>query len=73
MIKTSGYRVSPTEVEEIAFASGLVREAVALGVEDRQLGQRIELVVVPVSVPGDETALLNFCRQQAKSRLIYGP
>ncbi len=31
MIKTSGYRVSPTEVEEIAYASGLVGDAVAVG------------------------------------------
>ena len=34
MIKTSGYRVSPTEIEEVAYATGLVRDAVALGVED---------------------------------------
>jgi acyl-coenzyme A synthetase/AMP-(fatty) acid ligase len=30
MIKTSGYRVSPTEVEEIAYASGMVAGAAAL-------------------------------------------
>ena len=36
MIKTSGYRVSPTEIEEVAYATGLVRDAVALGVEDAQ-------------------------------------
>ncbi|MEQ8783488.1 MAG: acyl-CoA ligase (AMP-forming), exosortase A system-associated [Roseibium album] len=49
MIKTSGYRVSPTEVEEIAFASGLVAEAVALGIPDERLGQRIVLVAKPRS------------------------
>ena len=32
MIKTSGYRVSPTEVEEVVYASGTVSEAVAIGV-----------------------------------------
>ncbi len=45
MIKTSGYRVSPTEVEEAAYSTGLVRDAVALGVEDPVLGQRVALVV----------------------------
>jgi acyl-CoA synthetase (AMP-forming)/AMP-acid ligase II len=45
MIKTSGYRVSPTEIEEAAFATGQVRDAVALGVPDDRLGQRIVLVV----------------------------
>jgi acyl-CoA synthetase (AMP-forming)/AMP-acid ligase II len=47
MIKTSGYRVSPTEVEEVAYGTGLVRDAVALGVPDPQLGQRIVLLVSP--------------------------
>jgi len=52
MIKTSGYRVSPTEVEEVAYDSGLVRDAVALGVPDERLGQRIVLVVAPVTEDG---------------------
>ncbi|MFI7544398.1 acyl-CoA ligase (AMP-forming), exosortase A system-associated [Actinoplanes sp. NPDC049599] len=47
MIKSSGYRVSPTEVEEVAYGTGLVRDAVALGVPDPQLGQRIVLMVSP--------------------------
>ncbi len=45
MIKTSGYRVSPTEIEEVVYDSGLVRDAVALGVEDQRLGQHVLLVV----------------------------
>ena len=45
MIKTSGYRVSPTEVEEATFATGLVEDVVALGVPDADLGHRIVLVV----------------------------
>jgi acyl-CoA ligase (AMP-forming) (exosortase A-associated) len=47
MIKTSGYRVSPAEVEEAAYETGLVRDAVALGIEDPRLGQRIVLIVSP--------------------------
>lgn len=45
MIKTSGYRVSPTEVEEVAYGTGLVADAVALGVPDERLGEAIALVV----------------------------
>ena len=48
MIKTSGYRVSPTEVEEAAYATGLVRDAVALGIDDPALGQKVALVVTGV-------------------------
>jgi acyl-CoA synthetase (AMP-forming)/AMP-acid ligase II len=47
MIKSSGYRISPTEVEEAAYASGLVKDCVALGVEDERLGQRVVLVLAP--------------------------
>jgi acyl-CoA ligase (AMP-forming) (exosortase A-associated) len=47
MIKTSGFRVSPTEVEEEAYASGLVRDAVVIGVPHERLGQAIVLIVTP--------------------------
>jgi acyl-CoA ligase (AMP-forming) (exosortase A-associated) len=47
MIKTSGYRVSPTEIEEVAYETGLVRDAVALGLPDPALGQHVLLVVSP--------------------------
>ncbi len=45
MIKSAGNRISPLEIEEAALASGLTREAVALGVSDARLGQTIHLVV----------------------------
>ncbi|WP_421741984.1 acyl-CoA ligase (AMP-forming), exosortase A system-associated [Cellulomonas sp.] len=49
MIKTSGYRVSPSEVEEAALRTELAVDAVAFGVEDDRLGQRIVLVVAPAA------------------------
>ena len=47
MIKTSGNRVSPTEIEEAAYGSGAVDAAVALGIADERLGQAILLVASP--------------------------
>lgn len=44
MIKSAGHRISPQEIEEAAIASGLIAEAVALGVADARLGQAIVLV-----------------------------
>ena len=44
MIKTSGNRVSPQEIEDAALATGLVSQAVALGVPDPRLGQAVHLV-----------------------------
>ena len=45
MIKSAGNRISPQEIEDAAVASGLVSEAVALGLPDPQLGQKIALAV----------------------------
>jgi acyl-CoA ligase (AMP-forming) (exosortase A-associated) len=56
MIKTSGNRVSPTEVEEAAIESGLVAEACALGRKDERLGEAIVLFVRGVAGE-DEVAL----------------
>ncbi|MCU0949368.1 MAG: AMP-binding protein, partial [Porphyrobacter sp.] len=44
-IKSAGNRISPQEVEEAAIATGLVAEAVALGVAHPRLGQAVHLVV----------------------------
>lgn len=45
MIKSAGNRISPQEIEEAALATGLVAEAVALGLPDPRLGQAVHLVV----------------------------
>ena len=45
MIKSAGNRISPQDVEDAALATGLVAEAVALGVPDARLGQAVHLVV----------------------------
>lgn len=54
MIKTAGNRVSPSEVEEAAVASGATGEACAFGVPDERLGQAIVLVVRGEAGVGDE-------------------
>ncbi|MFM2302007.1 MAG: hypothetical protein RLZZ84_1743 [Pseudomonadota bacterium] len=45
MIKCAGNRISPQEIEDAAIATGLVAEAVALGIPDPRLGQAIHLIV----------------------------
>jgi acyl-CoA ligase (AMP-forming) (exosortase A-associated) len=72
MIKTSGNRVSPTEVEEAALASGLVAEAVALGYPDARLGEGIALVVRP-DRRGEEEALRAFLKRQLPNFMQPGP
>ena len=72
MIKTSGNRVSPTEVEEAAIASGLVHEAVALGYPDARLGEGIALVVRP-DRRGQEEELRAFLKRQLPNFMQPGP
>jgi acyl-coenzyme A synthetase/AMP-(fatty) acid ligase len=54
MIKVSGNRVSPTEIEEAVLAGDEVAEAVAIGVPDERTGQAIRLVARARGAP--ETA-----------------
>lgn len=65
MIKTSGYRVSPTEIEEVVYASGTVSEAVAIGVPHETQGQAIVIVATPrPETEPDEDAVISACRAQ---------
>jgi acyl-CoA ligase (AMP-forming) (exosortase A-associated) len=64
MIKTSGYRVSPTEVEEAVYATRLVAECAAFGVDHDTLGQAIVLIATPrASGELDPALLLAACRK----------
>ena len=79
MIKTSGFRVSPTEVEEVVYASGLVSECAALGIADARLGQTI-VVVAAGPQADDDTAqqIVARCRAHlanymVPSRVIWRP
>lgn len=63
MIKTSGYRVSPTEIEESLLMTGRVSECVAFGLEDSELGQVIAVALHFAGAP-DVDALRALCRTQ---------
>ncbi|WP_232630005.1 AMP-binding protein [Methylobacterium sp. Leaf118] len=58
MIKTQGFRVSPTEVEAALMETGAFRAAAVIGLPDPSLGQRIHAVTVPVEdAPGTADVL----------------
>ena len=71
MIKTSGYRVRPTEVEEVVYASECVAEAVAIGVPHPVLGQTIVLIATMRNgVKPDRDILLQACRQRLPAYML---
>lgn len=72
MIKTSGYRVSPTEIEEVAYDSDLVTDAVALGLPDPAVGQRVVLLVSPCGESIDTAELLAIMRRALPLYMVPG-
>ena len=65
MIKTSGYRVSPTEIEEVLYATKQVGECAAFGIAHPTLGQAIVVVATPAPEAAiDAETLLAQCRQR---------
>ncbi len=75
MIKTSGYRVSPVEVEEILYATKLVGECVAFGVHHPSLGHAIQIIATHANEAGHDvlnavTAVLAECRARMPAYMV---
>ena len=71
MIKTSGYRVSPTEVEEILYSTRLVGECAAFGVPHETLGHAIHVIATgPDGAPLDIDAVLGICRTRMPAYMV---
>jgi acyl-CoA ligase (AMP-forming) (exosortase A-associated) len=62
MIKSSGFRISPTEVEEVLMASNKLQSVAVIGIPDDLLGQAIKAFVVKSEgIDLDVESLLGFC------------
>jgi len=65
MIKSSGFRISPTEIEEVLFQTGKLRGAAVIGIPDDVLGQTIKAFVVPRDgEPLETDDLLAICAER---------
>ena len=67
LIKVSGNRISPTEIEEAALEGSVVREAAAFGVPDERTGQAIVLFVVG---DGDEAGLRGRLKRMLPAHML---
>jgi len=71
MIKSSGFRISPTEVEEVLFQTGKLQAAAVIGIPDEVLGQVIKaFVVAKDGVPLDADALLGICGEKMPRYMV---
>jgi acyl-CoA ligase (AMP-forming) (exosortase A-associated) len=71
MIKSSGFRISPTEVEEALFSSGKLLAAAVIGIPEEELGQTIKAFVVPKDGKLIDTqALLAQCAEKLPRYMV---
>jgi acyl-CoA ligase (AMP-forming) (exosortase A-associated) len=56
MIKSSGFRISPTEVEEVLMATRAFRHVAVIGIPDEWVGQRVHAVAVGADSASVDTA-----------------
>jgi acyl-CoA ligase (AMP-forming) (exosortase A-associated) len=71
MIKTSGYRVSPTEIEEVLYATGKVGECAAFGMPHAMLGQAIVVVVTAIDGERVEASeIAAHCRSRLPAYMV---
>jgi acyl-CoA ligase (AMP-forming) (exosortase A-associated) len=71
MIKSSGFRISPTEVEEVLFQTGKLRGVAVIGLPDAMLGQSIKAFVVPRDGETlDVATLLEICADKMPRYMV---
>jgi acyl-CoA ligase (AMP-forming) (exosortase A-associated) len=70
MIKSSGYRISPTEVEEVLMGTGAFRQVAVVGLKDEWLGQRLHVVAVADSVPVEKVAIMRAVAEALPSYMV---
>jgi len=69
MIKTWGFRVSPTEVEDVALRFGGIDSCVAVGLPNIEIGEDIALVYT-AATPVAEVDIRRFLREQLPSHMV---
>ncbi|MBM4340815.1 MAG: acyl--CoA ligase [Deltaproteobacteria bacterium] len=61
LIKVGGHRINPREIEDALMGTGLIMEAVVLGMPDELLGHRLFAIVTPKNQGCESDTLLSLC------------
>jgi acyl-CoA synthetase (AMP-forming)/AMP-acid ligase II len=69
MIKSSGFRISPMEVEEVLFQCGELQAAAVIGLPNEVLGQHIKAFVVTRNSI-DPEQLIAFCGERLPRHMV---
>lgn len=71
MIKSTGYRISPAEVEEALMVTGLFKQVAVIGLPDASAGQIVHAVAVPAASgkDSDEESIISDALKQCAHEL----
>lgn len=61
LLKVSGHRINPQEIEDVAMASGLIVEVAVLGRPDELKGNSLAAVAVPIRDDCQAGEVLDYC------------
>ncbi len=71
MIKSGGYRISPSEVEEVLMATGEFAQAAVIGLPDATLGNRVHAVaVIAEGREPDPEKVRAYCTQELPQHMV---
>jgi acyl-CoA ligase (AMP-forming) (exosortase A-associated) len=70
MIKSSGYRISPSEVEEAVMATGHFRQVAVIGLPDELAGQKVHALAVAGADDVDVTTVLRSVAASLASYMV---
>jgi len=71
LIKTSGYRVSPTEIEEAIYKTGKIKHVAVFGISDDILGQvPVAAVSLKKGTITDEKEIIQFCMKTLPNYMV---
>lgn len=70
MIKSSGYRISPSEVEDVLFSYPGVGEAVVVGAPHGALGEAVVALIVAADGELDSEAVLAHCKGELPGFMV---
>jgi acyl-CoA synthetase (AMP-forming)/AMP-acid ligase II len=70
MIKSSGYRISPSEVEEVLMATGSFRQVAVIGLPDPLIGQKVHAIAIASDDQADVGAILQMISKDLPNFMV---
>jgi acyl-CoA synthetase (AMP-forming)/AMP-acid ligase II len=65
IIKSSAYRISPKEIEDVLMESGFIDEAAVIGIEDELLGEAVKAcIVLKEGVRKNASDVVDYCKSR---------